>query len=151
MQTSLLLGFRLIFSPSSVLSRHFQIDSIDTAQRDVEVLNALKIGSRALERLQSQWRVEDVELLLEETSEALQRQEEIDSLLREQLAPADEQAVDDELDSLEREAAARIEQLLPDVGSVPALPAVGSTTTTTATAAAAAAKASDHDGLLLAS
>ena len=133
-----------------------QIDSIDTAQRDVEVLNALKSGSRALDRLQSQWPIEEVESLLEDTAEALQRQQEIDSLLCE-FGAADEGAVDDELDSLEREAARRLEQLLPDVRSTPALPQVddavavsaphdnASATTTTTAAAAAAAATIDSD------
>lgn len=50
----------------------FQIEDIEWESHNIEVLNALKAGTSALNKLHEEMSLEDVERLMEETNEAIQ-------------------------------------------------------------------------------
>ncbi|GJQ80932.1 hypothetical protein Trydic_g4749 [Trypoxylus dichotomus] len=99
---------------------------IEFAQIEIQVVDGLKKGNEALKKLNNALNIEDVERILEETREGVEKQQEIDALLSGVLTADDEDAVLSELDSL-------IAESLPEVPSdesmevgEPELPAVPS-------------------------
>jgi len=84
-----------------------QLDQLERLTQDLEfvqiekqVLDGLKLGNDALQRANSIFSVDEIEDLLAETSEAVEKQKEIDQLLSGQLTEADEEEVLRELDAL---------------------------------------------------
>ncbi|EFA09032.1 charged multivesicular body protein 6-B isoform X2 [Tribolium castaneum] len=70
---------------------------IEFAQVEVEVVNGLKQGNEALKKVNEALNIEDIEKILEETREGVEKQEEINALLSGGLTEEDEAAVEDEL------------------------------------------------------
>jgi len=84
-----------------------QLDQLERLTQDLEfvqiekqVLDGLKLGNDALQRANSIFSVDEIEDLLAETSEAVEKQKEIDQLLSGQLTEADEEEVLRELDAM---------------------------------------------------
>eukprot|EP00604_Paraphysomonas_vestita_P000889 CAMPEP_0174820034 /NCGR_PEP_ID=MMETSP1107-20130205/3602_1 /TAXON_ID=36770 /ORGANISM="Paraphysomonas vestita, Strain GFlagA" /LENGTH=146 /DNA_ID=CAMNT_0016034593 /DNA_START=132 /DNA_END=569 /DNA_ORIENTATION=+ len=83
------------------------IEDIEWESHNIEVLNALKAGTSALNKLHEEMSLEDVERLMEETNEAIQIENEISALLAGQFSPLDETELEAELEAM----AAQEEQL----------------------------------------
>jgi len=90
-----------------------QLDQLERLTQDLEfsqvehrVLEGLKEGNKALERANSVFSTEDIEELMDETREAVDKQREIDELLSGKLTEADEEDVLKELDALIEEGLA---------------------------------------------
>lgn len=83
---------------------------IEFAQIEIQVVDGLRKGNDALKKLNDALNIEDVERILDETREGVEKQQEIDALLSGVLTSEDEEAVLSELDSL-------IEESLPEVPS----------------------------------
>ncbi|RZB58802.1 Snf7 domain containing protein [Asbolus verrucosus] len=81
---------------------------IEFAQVEVQVVNGLKQGNEALKKINETLNIEDIEKILDETREGVEKQEEINALLSEGLTEEDEAAVEDELADI-------ISQSLPSV------------------------------------
>lgn len=83
---------------------------IEFAQVELQVLDGLKLGNAALAKVHEILTVDEVERVMDETKEAVDKQQEIDALLNGVLSPEDEDDVLAELDRLvEIEAAANKE------------------------------------------
>ncbi|XP_072377599.1 charged multivesicular body protein 6-A-like [Diabrotica undecimpunctata] len=83
---------------------------IEFAQLETQVVSGLKAGNEALKQINDSLKIEDIERILDETREGIDKQNEINELLSGQLTDEDEAAVEEELAGL-------IEQEMPAVPS----------------------------------
>merc|ERR1712029_373715 len=99
-----------------------QLDQLERLVHDIEfatvqkqVLDGLKSGNDALEKANAMFSVDEIEDIMADTQEAVDKQREIDSLLSGQLTEEDESEVIDELDKLLDDLEPSIVQELPTV------------------------------------
>ncbi|CAH1260992.1 unnamed protein product [Diabrotica balteata] len=85
-------------------------NDIEFAQLETQVVSGLKAGNEALKQINDSLKIEDIERILDETREGIDKQNEINDLLSGQLTDEDEAAVEEELAGL-------IEQEMPAVPS----------------------------------
>ncbi|XP_030560177.1 charged multivesicular body protein 6-A [Drosophila novamexicana] len=95
---------------------------LEFAQVEMKVLDGLKQGNAALKKVHDMLDINEVEKIMDETREGIEKQQEIDAILTDVLTQQDEDDVLAELDALEAEEQ-RVQ--LPDVPSeeLPATPA----------------------------
>jgi len=79
------------------------VSTIEFSLVEVSVLHGLKQGNEILKEIHKELNVESVEKLLGETAEAREYQREIDNMLTNSLSLDEEEAVQTELMSLQRE------------------------------------------------
>ena len=65
-----------------------------------QVLDGLKVGNEALKKANEMFSIEEIEQIMDDTAEAIEKQKEIDALLSGQLSQEDEDDVLKELDDL---------------------------------------------------
>lgn len=80
------------------------IASVEFAQLQGEVMRALKTGTTTLNELQRTMSLADVEKVVEDAAEAVERTKEVSDLLAQMLTPADEEAAAEALHDLELSA-----------------------------------------------
>ncbi|KAF2878739.1 hypothetical protein ILUMI_27433 [Ignelater luminosus] len=85
---------------------------LEFAQIEIQVIDGLKHGNEALKKVNEVLNLEDIERILEETREGVEKQREIDALLSGALTEEDEEAVEAELQGI-------IEEALPQVPNEP--------------------------------
>ncbi|KAH7104601.1 Snf7-domain-containing protein [Auriculariales sp. MPI-PUGE-AT-0066] len=88
------------------------VSTIEFSLIEVSVLDGLKQGNEVLKQIHKEMNIESVEKLLDETQEAQAYQREIDEMLMSQMTADEEDAVQEELAELERQA---IEAKVPSV------------------------------------
>jgi charged multivesicular body protein 6 len=117
------------FQESQLEKSEQQLDNLEKltqdlefAQIQVQVLDGLKTGNAALEKIHDVLSVEDIEKILEETKEGVDKQNEIDALLSNNLSPEDLEAVETELEKIMAEEHIAREELSPDDLSLPEVP-----------------------------
>ena len=92
-------------------------NDLEFAQVELQVIEGLKQGNVALKKVHAMLDIQDIEAIMDETREGIEKQQEIDALLSDVLSTQDEEDVLAELDALEAEedaaAAAAIE--MPEV------------------------------------
>lgn len=81
---------------------------IEFAQIELQVVEGLKRGNEALKKVHDALDIADIEKIMEETREGMEKQDEINALLSGALTEEDEAAVEAELDDI-------LEQQLPNV------------------------------------
>ncbi|KDR11542.1 charged multivesicular body protein 6-A [Zootermopsis nevadensis] len=86
----------------------FLVHDLEFCQIEMQVINGLKVGNEALKKIHEVLNVEEVEKILDETREGVEKQQEIDDLLAGALTPEDEEAVEEELEQI-------IQAEMPDV------------------------------------
>ncbi|KAF8331494.1 charged multivesicular body protein 6-B [Cantharellus anzutake] len=95
------------------------VSSIEFSLVQRDVLHGLKLGNHVLSELHRQMKIEDVEKLMSETADGIAYQKEINELLMNEITNEEEDAVQEELARLEREALPQRTQTegihLPDV------------------------------------
>ncbi|WOO77560.1 Charged multivesicular body protein 6 [Vanrija pseudolonga] len=87
------------------------VSSIEFTQIQAAVVHGLEQGSAVLKQLQKEVSLERVEKLMDQSREGIEYQREIDEALASQMSPEEEEAVQRELEELQREALPKI----PDV------------------------------------
>ena len=102
-----------------------QLDTLERLVHDLEFvqvekqfLDGLKSGNEALKKANEMFSIEEIEAIMDDTAEAIEKQKEIDSLLSGQLTSEDEDDVLRELDelaALDEEAAPNEDINLPEV------------------------------------
>ncbi|XP_023336398.1 charged multivesicular body protein 6-A [Eurytemora carolleeae] len=110
-----MVTFNFIYLSVNLLSVYqclFEQD-LEFTQVEHKVLEGLKKGNEALQRANSVFSTEDIEDLLDETKEAIDKQREIDELLSGQLTQEDEDDVMAELDQLLEAELGELEPVLP--------------------------------------
>ncbi|XP_055537413.1 charged multivesicular body protein 6 [Wyeomyia smithii] len=91
---------------------------IEFAMVEAQVVSGLKVGNEALKKVNELLSIEEVEQILDETRESIEKQQEIDSLLNGVLTEEDEDEVLAELEQLVVEDSAnnRVETEQEDIG-----------------------------------
>ncbi|ANZ77295.1 BA75_04931T0 [Komagataella pastoris] len=92
------------------------ISTIEFKLIEKDVLYGLQEGNKVLGQLNNEMSLDKVDKILDESDEAIRYQEEITDLLGTRMNQADETAVEEELEALERETAKTV--ILPDVPTV---------------------------------
>ncbi|GAK66639.1 snf7 family protein [Moesziomyces antarcticus] len=85
------------------------VSSIEFSQIQQSVMLGLQQGNAVLKQIHTEMNPESVERLLEETAEAQAYQREIDEMLATNMTAEEEDAVQSELEQLEREAGVRVD------------------------------------------
>ncbi|XP_058459971.1 charged multivesicular body protein 6 [Malaya genurostris] len=102
-----------------------QLETIEKLTSDIEfalveaqVINGLKVGNEALKKVNEMLSIEEVEQIMDETRESIEKQQEIDSLLNGVLTDDDEDDVLAELEQLvgEENAEDRLDVEPEDIG-----------------------------------
>ncbi|WWC62716.1 uncharacterized protein I303_105313 [Kwoniella dejecticola CBS 10117] len=88
------------------------VSTIEFTQIQNTVMHGLEMGADVLKQLHAEMSLEKVEKLMDQTREGVEYQREIDEALMSQMSPEEEEAVQAELEQLQREA-------LPAIPSVP--------------------------------
>ena len=97
------------------------VNDLEFAQVEQQVVNGLKIGNEALKKANEMLSIDEIEQIMDDTAEAIEKQKEIDLLISGQLSAEDEDDVLQELDDLvaaeANEAEAEVEEdvTLPEV------------------------------------
>lgn len=98
------------------------VNGVETAQRDKQVFEAVRIGTEALKEMQKETSIEEVEKLMQDTQEAMDYQKEVEAMLAGQISDVDEAAMESELEAMAAEmGVAQPSQA--DIGKAPAVPA----------------------------
>ena len=92
------------------------VHDIEFATVQKQVIDGLKDGNVALEKANAVFSIDEIEDILADTQEAVDKQREIDALLSGQLTEEDESAVVEELDKL---LMADLEPVIADLPTVP--------------------------------
>ena len=91
------------------------VHDIEFAQVELKVVDGLKVGNAALKKLHSLLSIDEIEKVMDETKEGLEKQREIDDILLGELTAEDEGEVEEELDAL---LAAEVKERAPEVPEV---------------------------------
>ncbi|XP_017079328.1 charged multivesicular body protein 6-A [Drosophila eugracilis] len=89
--------------------------NLEFAQVEIEVLNGLKAGNAALRKVHAMLDIDEVERIMDETREGIEKQQEIDAILTDALTTQDEEDVLAELNALEAEEEQQTSVQLPEV------------------------------------
>lgn len=90
---------------------------LEFAQVEMKVLDGLKQGNAALKKVHDMLDINEVEKIMDETREGIEKQQEIDAILTDVLTSEDEEDVLAELDALEAEEDLQQRAKLPEVPS----------------------------------
>ncbi|KAM7342055.1 vacuolar protein sorting 20 [Cochliomyia hominivorax] len=88
---------------------------IEFAQVEIQILEGLKQGNAALKKMHAILDIDEIEKIMDETREGIEKQQEIDSILSDVLTQKDEDDVLMELDELARENNKANDIQLPEV------------------------------------
>ncbi|XP_031843288.1 vacuolar protein sorting 20 [Nomia melanderi] len=88
------------------------VHDIEFAQVEMKVVDGLKVGNVALKKLHDLLSIDEIDKIMDETKEGIEKQKEIDEILLGALTEEDEGDVEAELDAL---LIAEIEEKAPDV------------------------------------
>ncbi|XP_076375814.1 vacuolar protein sorting 20 [Megalopta genalis] len=88
------------------------VHDIEFAQVEMKVVDGLKVGNVALKKLQDLLSIEEIDKIMDETKEGIEKQKEIDDILLGCMTEEDEGEVEAELDAL---LATEVEEKIPEV------------------------------------
>lgn len=97
------------------------VHDLEFAVIELQVVEGLKVGNEALKKINEVLSISDIEKILDETQEAVEKQREIDAILSGGLSEDDEEDVMNELDDIIKESLPEVpenedlEVVLPDV------------------------------------
>merc|ERR1712179_814955 len=111
----------------SLLSRtDGQLDNLERLVHDLEfsqveqqVLNGLKDGNSALKKANEMFSIEEIEQIMDDTAEGVEKQREIEEILSGQLTQDEEDDVLKELNQLEEDESIGIAEEIPELPNVP--------------------------------
>uniref|UniRef100_A0A224XK52 Putative autotransporter adhesin n=1 Tax=Panstrongylus lignarius TaxID=156445 RepID=A0A224XK52_9HEMI len=103
------------------------IQDLEFAQVEIKVVTGLKIGSEALKSLNEILNIDEIERIMDETREGIEKQQEINDLLNGKLTEEDEEDIEKEYNELLKLEEEEISEKLPDIPVIePELPATDS-------------------------
>lgn len=97
------------------------VHDLEFAQIELKVVNGLKVGNVALKKLHDLLSIDEIEKVMDETNEGIEKQREINEILSGELTENDESEVEAELNAL---LAAEIEEKAPEIPEDVILPEV---------------------------
>ncbi|CAK9804014.1 Charged multivesicular body protein 6 [Anthophora quadrimaculata] len=87
------------------------VHDLEYAQVELKVIDGLKVGNAALKKLHDLLSIDEIEKVMDETREGIEKQREINAILSGELTDQDESDVEAELDAL---LAAEVEEKTPE-------------------------------------
>lgn len=93
--------------------------NLEFTQVEMRVLESLKAGNVALRQLHQLINIDEVEKIMDETKEGIEKQKEIDEMIHGHLTQEDEEAVLQELEELLDQTKAETEKMLDKLPDVP--------------------------------
>ncbi|XP_067001454.2 charged multivesicular body protein 6-A [Anabrus simplex] len=99
------------------------VHDLEFASVEMQVLDGLKSGNEALKKVHEMLNVDEVERILEETREGVEKQREIDELLSGALTQEDEEDVEAELNEIIKESLPEVPKEPLESEGLPAVPA----------------------------
>ncbi|XP_043259399.1 charged multivesicular body protein 6 [Colletes gigas] len=97
------------------------VHDLEFAQVELKVVDGLKVGNTALKKLHELLSIDEIEKIMDETNESIEKQREIDEVLLGALTQEDESEVEAELDAL---LEAEVKEKAPEVPEDITLPEV---------------------------
>ncbi|KAK9310085.1 hypothetical protein QLX08_000388 [Tetragonisca angustula] len=97
------------------------VHDLEFAQVELKVVDGLKVGNAALKKLNDLLSIDEIEKVMDETREGIEKQQEINEILLGELTEKDENEVEAELDAL---LAAEVEKAVPEGAEAIILPDV---------------------------
>ena len=103
-----------------------QLNNLETLVHDLEfsqvekqVLDGLKEGNAALKKANEMFSIDEIEQIMDDTAEAIEKQREIESILSGQLTDEEEEDVLKELESLAEDEERKVSDKVPELPNVP--------------------------------
>lgn len=100
------------------------VHDLEFAQVEIKVIDGLKVGNTALKKLNDVLSIEDIEKVMDETREGVDKQNEINEILMGSLTDEDEADAEAELDALLAEDAKETIPEIPEISEDVQLPDV---------------------------
>ena len=94
------------------------VHDLEFSQVEKQVLDGLKEGNAALKKANEMFSIDEIEQIMDDTAEAIEKQREIESILSGQLTDEDEEDVLKELEGLAEDAIV-VSDEIPELPSVP--------------------------------
>ncbi|KAK9512780.1 hypothetical protein O3M35_001121 [Rhynocoris fuscipes] len=91
------------------------IHDLEFAQVEIKVVEGLKVGSEALKSLNELLNIDEIERIMDETKEGIEKQQEINYLLHGKLTEEEEEDVEKEYEELLKLEEEKLSEKLPDV------------------------------------
>lgn len=107
----------IIKADGQLLNLEKMVQDLEFAEIQKQVANGLSLGNEALKKMHEVLSLEDIEKIMDETQDGIEKQREIDELLSGALTQEDEDAVLSELDEIMAEALPNVpkeENVLPE-------------------------------------
>ena len=103
-----------------------QLNNLETLVHDLEfsqvekqVLDGLKEGNAALKKANEMFSIDEIEQIMDDTAEAMEKQREIESILSGQLTKEEEEDVLEELENLAEDEESKVSDKVPELPNVP--------------------------------
>jgi len=103
-----------------------QLNNLETLVHDLEfsqvekqVLDGLKEGNAALKKANEMFSIDEIEQIMDDTAEAIEKQREIESILSGQLTDQEEEDVLKELENLAEDEERKVSDNVPELPNVP--------------------------------
>lgn len=103
-----------------------QLNNLETLVHDLEfsqvekqVLDGLKEGNAALKKANEMFSIDEIEQIMDDTAEAMEKQREIESILSGQLTEDEEEDVLKELENLAEDEESKVSDKVPELPNVP--------------------------------
>ena len=103
-----------------------QLNNLETLVHDLEfsqvekqVLDGLKEGNAALKKANEMFSIDEIEQIMDDTAEAIEKQREIESILSGQLTDEEEEDVLKELENLAEDEESKVSDKVPELPNVP--------------------------------
>jgi len=103
-----------------------QLNNLETLVHDLEfsqvekqVLDGLKEGNAALKKANEMFSIDEIEQIMDDTAEAIEKQREIESILSGQLTDEEEEDVLKELENLAEDEERKVSDNVPELPNVP--------------------------------
>jgi len=103
-----------------------QLNNLETLVHDLEfsqvekqVLDGLKEGNAALKKANEMFSIDEIEQIMDDTAEAIEKQREIESILSGQLTDEEEEDVLKELENLAEDEERKVSDKVPELPNVP--------------------------------
>lgn len=98
------------------------VHDLEFAQVEAKVIDGLKIGNEALKKLHEILSIDEIERVMDDTREGIDKQHELDDLLMGTLSSEDETEAEAELDALMAQEAAEAAPAVPEDVVLPDVP-----------------------------
>ena len=95
------------------------VNDLEFSQVEKQVLDGLKEGNAALKKANEMFSIDEIEQIMDDTAEAIEKQREIESLLTGQLTEEEEDDVLKELENLVQDEGEAVSEEVPELPNVP--------------------------------